>query len=146
MNTLKILARIADRLCAIPASDVQSVIELGEVTPIPRTPDFLVGMTGLRSQALTVIDARLALGKASDDFETDHRAAVVDVGGHSYALIVDQIMDVCETDQDCQQVSGGFGETWDHAVKGMIETDHGPAMLIDVAALTKNRGSARKAA
>jgi purine-binding chemotaxis protein CheW len=129
------IAQIAGRRCALSALDVKSVIELGAVTPIPRTPEHIAGITALRSQALTVIDCRLALGLAGDAWPTDHRAAVVAEGGHAYALMVDGIEDITTSVGEPGQVPGGFGPEWSRVATGMIETMIGPALLIDLAAL-----------
>lgn len=135
MNELLVMAQIAGRRCALPASDVQSVIELGTITPVPRTPDFIAGITALRSQALTVIDCRLALGFRNIEWSTDKRAAAVSVDGHTYALMVDAIEDVTNSASEPGQVSGGFGPEWTRIATGMIETGVGPALLIDLPTL-----------
>ena len=135
MNELLVMAQIAGRRCALPASDVQSVIELGTITPVPRTPDFIAGITALRSQALTVIDCRLALGFRNIEWSTDKRAAAVSVDGQTYALMVDAIEDVTNSASEPGQVSGGFGPEWTRIATGMIETGVGPALLIDLPTL-----------
>lgn len=135
MNELMVMAQIAGRRCALPALEVQSVIELGAITPVPRTPAYVAGITALRSQALTVIDCRIALGFAATEWATDERAAVVAVGGHSYALMIDAIEDITTSIGAAEQVSGGFGPEWARVAKGMIETSNGPALLIDLATL-----------
>lgn len=135
INQLLVMVQIAGRRCALPASDVQSVIELGAITPVPRTPAFIAGITALRSQALTVIDCRLALGFDASDWPTDQRAAAVSVGGHTYALLVDAVEDVTTSVSDPEQVSGGFGPEWTRVATGMIETGIGPALLIDLETL-----------
>lgn len=142
-NTLLVIAQIAGRRCALSALDVKSVIELGAVTPIPRTPDHIAGITALRSQALTVIDCRLALGLDANAWPTDHRAAVVAEGGHSYALMVDGIEDITTSVGEPGQVPGGFGPEWSRVATGMIETMIGPALLIDLAALLAGPDAAR---
>ena len=92
---LLVIALIAGRRCALSALDVKSVIEVSAVTPIPRAPVWIAGITALRSQALTVIDCRRAIGVAgAGEWPTDHRAIVVADGGHSYALLVDGIEDI----------------------------------------------------
>ena len=132
MNELMVMAQIAGRRCALPALKVQSVIELGVITPVPRSPAYVVGITALRSQALTVIDCRLALGFATIEWPTDERAAVVSVGGHPYALMIDAIEDIATSLGAAEQVTGGFGPEWSRAARGMIETATGPALLIDL--------------
>lgn len=139
MNGLLILAKVAGRFCTLDADIVSSVIEIGKITPIPQTPAHVLGITALRSQALTVIDARVVLGANPAQYPTDHRAAVVSIDGHSYAVLVDQIMDVCEYTQVSGEVAGGFGEAWDKIAEGMVETPHGPALLLNIAAIIAHR-------
>lgn len=136
---LLVIAEIAGRRCAMSALDVRSVIDLGAITPIPRAPVWITGITALRSQTLTVIDCRCALGLGHGPdgapWPTDHRAAVVAQDGHSYALMVDSIADITTAAGSAQQVPGGFGPHWSRVASGMIETQAGPALLIDLAAL-----------
>ena len=135
MNDLLVMAQIAGRRCALPASDVKSVIELSAITPVPRSPVYIAGITALRSQALTVLDCRLALGFDEIEWATDHRAAVVNVAGHAYALMVDAIEDIATGQSTPDTVPGGFGSEWSRVATGMVETAIGPALLIDLPAL-----------
>lgn len=135
MSPLVLMIQIAGRRCAIAAQDVKSVIELGAIAPVPQAPAFVSGITALRSQALTVIDCRLALGLKSAPWARDSRAAVVKVAGHFYALMVDAIEDIATTMGETGQVPGGFGAEWSRASQGMIETGIGPALLLDLEAL-----------
>ena len=132
---LLVIIQIAGRRCALWALDVKSVIEVGAVAPIPRAPAWIAGITALRSQALTVIDCRAAIGFSGGDWPTDHRAVVVAEGGHAYALRVDGIEDVTTAAAEAGQVPGGFGPEWSRIATGMIETMAGPALLIDLPAL-----------
>jgi purine-binding chemotaxis protein CheW len=135
MNDMLVVVQIAGRRCALHAHDVQSVIELGTIAPVPGTADFIAGITALRSQALTVIDCRSALRFDPAHWAVDHRAIVVAVGGYSYALMVDAIEDITTGIAEPGQVPGGFGSEWTRIATGMIETRIGPALLIDLAAL-----------
>ncbi|QUL36717.1 chemotaxis protein CheW [Erythrobacter sp. JK5] len=135
MTNLFVMTTIAGKSCALPAHDVQSVIELGSITPVPRAPDHISGITALRSQALTVIDCRRALGFDTAERAADPRAAVVHLDGHAYALMVDSIEDIASASDEPGQVPGGFGSQWSRVATGMIETATGPALLIDLAAL-----------
>lgn len=137
MNKLLLMCRIAGRQAAIPATRVKSVIEIEAITVIPGTPDFIVGLTALRSQALTVIDCRRALGFEKGAVEKGTRAAVVEVEGHLYALAVDEAHDVVEANGDSVPVSGGLGLGWQKAALGMVETASGPAVLIDIEKLVQ---------
>ncbi len=132
---LLVIIQIAGRRCALGALEVNSVIEIGTITPVPRAPHWITGITALRSQALTVIDCRRALGLPSEDWPTDHRAVAVADGGHAYALLVDSIEDITTAAGEVGQVPGGFGAEWSRIAVGMIETLAGPALLLDLGAL-----------
>lgn len=145
MTQLLLMCLIAGRRAAIPAVRVQSVIEIESVTSIPGTPDFIIGLTALRSQALTVIDCRVSLGFACSERIIGSRAAVVEHDGHRYALLVDEAFDVAEALSEPAQVPGGFGDGWLHAARGMVETETGPALLVDVEQILLGPGHAEAA-
>ncbi|HSP24048.1 MAG TPA: chemotaxis protein CheW [Saliniramus sp.] len=130
MTQALLLCLIAERRVAFPAVKVRSVIEIERITPIPRTPPHIAGLTALRSQALTVIDCRVALGFESHGNPVGSRAAVVDHEGHAYALVVDEAFDVVDALGEPESVPGGFGEIWGDAAIGMVETPSGPTLLI----------------
>lgn len=130
MNDLLVMVEVNGRSAALRAADVHSVIEADRIFPVPRAPRHVVGLTAMRSQSLTVIDARIALGAEAPE-EPGERAVVVEVDGHSYALLVDRVNDVAEALSDPVPIAGGCGVHWDHVAYGMVETSHGPSLVID---------------
>lgn len=131
MNELLVMTRIAGRRAAFRAIEVQSVIEIESISPIPRAPEFITGLTAMRSRSLTVVDCRKSLCLDADA-APDSRAAVVEIEGHLYALQVDKVEDVTTARSAPEPVQGGFGDAWQRVSLGMVETDCGPAVLIDV--------------
>ena len=142
MSDLVILVDIAGRKCALDASDVASVIEVDRTTPVPCTPAHIVGLTALRSQALTVIDCRLAIDSSNPPVAASERSPVVKVDGHSYALLVDAVHDVAAARSEPSLIEGGFGDNWNDVAHGMLETDLGPALLVNINNLV--RGPAQR--
>lgn len=145
MSQLLLMCMIAGRRAGIPAQAVQSVIEIEDITPIPRTPPFIEGLTALRSQALTVISCTRALGLDDDREARGRRAAVVDIAGHLYALMVDEAFDVAMPLSDPATIPGGFGPGWEAVAQHMVETEGGPALVIDIEALVRGPQQARAA-
>jgi len=137
MNELLLIAIVAGRRCAFYATSIRSVIEIGKITPIPGTPDMVLGLAALRSKTLTVIDCARVVGEPiagldGGQLPADARATVVDVDGYAYALAVDSIEDIAETASEVGKVLGGFGKKWADAAHGMVETSGGPALLLDI--------------
>jgi purine-binding chemotaxis protein CheW len=76
----------------------------------------------------------LELG-ATDCSDGIREAAVVELDGHHYALIVDLVEDVVEALSDPAPVRAAMGVGWERVAQGMVETETGPLLLADVAAL-----------
>jgi purine-binding chemotaxis protein CheW len=71
-------------------------------------------------------------------------AAVVELDGHHYALIVDLVEDVVEALSDPTPVRAAMGAGWERVSQGMIETEAGPLLVVDIAAIVS--GVERQAA
>jgi purine-binding chemotaxis protein CheW len=147
MNELLLIVTIAGSRVALPAAAVESVVELEALIPVPRAPAHLAGLSALRSRVLTVIDTlrSLELGE-SDCSQGIREAAVVEVEGHHYALIVDVVEDVVEALSDPAPVRAAMGPGWQRVSKGMVETEDGPLLLIDIDALIAGPSADARAA
>jgi len=136
MNELLLIVSIGEQRVALPAAAVESVVELDTLIPVPRAPPHVAGLSALRSRVLTVIDClrSLELG-VSDCSDGIREAAVVELDGHHYALIVDVVEDVVEALSDPTPVRAAMEAGWERASIGMVETETGPILVVDVAAL-----------
>ncbi|MBA2772036.1 MAG: chemotaxis protein CheW [Sphingomonas sp.] len=136
MNELLLIVTIASRRVAFRAAAVESVVELDTLIPVPRAAPHIAGLSALRSRVLTVIDCMRSLDLGATDCADGIReAAVVELDGHHYALLVDLVEDVVEAMSDPAPVRAAMGRGWERVSKGMVETEQGPLLLIDVAAL-----------
>ena len=148
MNELLLIVTIAGSRVALPAADVESVVEIDTLIPVPRAPFHLAGLSALRSRVLTVIDCQRSLELGSTDLKDGqlHEAAVVELDGHHYALTVDAVEDVVEALSDLQPVRATMEAGWERVGLGMVETEEGPLLLIDIDALIAGPAGDRAAA
>ena len=145
MNELLLIVTVAGERVAFPAASVESVVELDTLIPVPRAAPHVAGLSALRSRVLTVIDCMRSLDLGVTDCSDGIReAAVVELDAHHYALIVDAVEDVVEAIGDPTPVRAAMGAGWERVSQGMVETEVGPLLLIDVAALIS--GSEARAA
>jgi purine-binding chemotaxis protein CheW len=143
MNQLLLIAIVGGQRVALRACEVQSVIELEGLTPVPRAPAHVAGLSALRSRVLTVIDCRASLGLPGS--EARRAAAVVEHQGHFYALLVDRVEDVVEVRSEPAPVRAGLGPGWERVSLGMVEAGDEALLLIDVAAMIGGPDEARAA-
>ncbi len=147
MNELLLIVTIAGTRVAFPSAKVESVVELEALIPVPRAPSHVAGLSALRSRVLTVIDCRRSLELGETDVSSGLlEGAVVELDGHHYALTVDAVEDVVEALSDPSPVRVAMGAGWERASLGMIETEEGPLLLVDVAAIISGPVAERTAA
>jgi purine-binding chemotaxis protein CheW len=130
MADLLLIARLAGRRIAFPAAEVEGVVELEGLTPAPRAAPHVAGLSALRSRVLTVIDGLAALefgrsGAAGRD------AIVIGSGGHTYALMVEEVEDVVEADAAPAPIAAPLGAGWDRVALGTVEAEGELYLLVD---------------
>ena len=147
MSQLLLIVSIGESRVAFPSAAIESVVELDTLIPVPRAAPHVAGLSALRSRVLTVIDTLRSLDLGSTDCSDGIReAAVVELDGHHYALIVDSVEDVVEALSDPVPVRAAMGEGWERVALGMVETEEGPLLLVDVGALIAGPATEARAA
>lgn len=143
MSDLLLVAGLGGRRVALRAAEIQSVIELDVLTPVPGAPPHIAGLSALRSRVLTVIDAHKALDLPDDEARGARRhAAVAEVEGHLYALLLDGVDDVVAALSDTAPLRVKLDHGWERAALGTIETENGPLLLLDVGGIVAGPGDA----
>ena len=136
MSSLLLVVTIGGQRVALPSDAVESVVELDTLIPVPRAAPHVAGLSALRSRVLTVIDCMRSLELGTTECSNGIReAAVVELDGHHYALVVDLVEDVVEAMSDPTPMRAAMGEGWERVSAGLVETESGPLLLVDVAAL-----------
>ena len=130
MAELLLIVRLAGRRIALPANDVEAVVELEGLTPAPGAADHVAGLSALRSRVLTVIDGVSALGLGRGDLE-GREAIVVPSEGHTYALLVEEVEDVVDADGPPAAIKAPIGRGWDRVALGMVEAGGDLLLLVN---------------
>jgi purine-binding chemotaxis protein CheW len=140
MSHLYLIAHVAGRPVAIDSDQVESVVDIGEVTAVPRASQHVRGLAALRSKVVTVVDTQSALGLTA---RSDARRAVIThVDGHHYAMLVDSLEDVAPF--DLLPLAGGVAldAAWRIAGRGIVEREGEPILAIDLASLVPGSAGA----
>ncbi|MBX9796357.1 chemotaxis protein CheW [Sphingomonas sp.] len=131
---LFLIARIAGRTIAIDSDQVESVVDIGAITPVPRASASVRGLAALRSRVVTVIDTSVCLGFPPP--ETPPGRAVITYGdGHHYAVLVEALEDIAV--YPVAPLSGGISIEggWARAGCGVVDRDGDPVLAIDLRAI-----------
>ena len=85
---------------AIPIERVREIVRPRRLTPVPRTPAYLLGVLSLRGDIVQVIDLRRRLGLAPAEAAPSSRIVVLTAGDDGVAgLWVDAVREVLRIDE-----------------------------------------------
>ena len=130
MEKLYLIATIAGQPVAIRAALVESVVDVGTISPVPLAPPHVAGLAALRSKVLTVICCECALGLAPTP-RGGSRVVVVEIDGHGYGLLVGTIEDARVIDEAPQPIRARLDAGWARIALGMLEYDGEAVLLVD---------------
>ncbi|HEX6377413.1 MAG TPA: chemotaxis protein CheW [Allosphingosinicella sp.] len=135
MAELLLIVRLGGERIALPAADVESVVEIDALTPVPGAAAHVAGLAALRSRVLTVIDCLASLD-ASRRLPEGHREAVMTVvDGHPYALLVEAVEDVVEASGERQPAATSLAGGWRRIGRATVEAEGDLLLMADIDAL-----------
>ena len=73
---------------------VREIIRLQDITKVPRTPEFVVGVINLRGKVIPVVDLRKRFGLPVEEESKENRIVVVDIGAQDIGVVVDAVTEV----------------------------------------------------
>ncbi|WP_242126020.1 chemotaxis protein CheW [Sphingobium sp. Sx8-8] len=132
MNQLYLLARLAGTRVAVATREVEAVVKLADISPVPGMGAHVAGLSALRSRVLTIIDvAALILGRRTPAEDRGH-AIIADISGHSYGLMVDAVYDICQVPEGELPLRGQLDPAWLPYAGGIVEHEGQPYLLVSL--------------
>ena len=86
--------KCSDEIYGISIKYVNEIIGLSQITKVPETQDYLIGLINLRGKIIPVIDVRIRFGKEPLEYNDRTCVIVIDVKSTVIGLIVDAIEEV----------------------------------------------------
>jgi purine-binding chemotaxis protein CheW len=99
-----VTATVGHQLFGLPILRVQDVFVPERLTRVPLAPPEIAGVLNLRGRIVTLVDLAQRLGLASDKPEQP-MAIGVELGGESYALLVDNVGEVVKLDDKSREAN-----------------------------------------
>ena len=86
--------RLADEIYGINVMQVQEVLRMTEVAPVPGAPGCVLGIVNLRGSVVTVVDARELFGLPRSDNTDQTRIMIVEINKVIVGMLVDSVAEV----------------------------------------------------
>lgn len=126
-----------DKNYAFQILKVNEVIQLPEVTPVPKTPEYMRGVINLRGQIIPIIDLRLALKMAEVEYDKQTCVIIVKIKilhqEKMIGFIVDCVSEVFEIESVNIELPPNYGEKMNNDfLKGIGKVKEKIVMLLDI--------------
>jgi purine-binding chemotaxis protein CheW len=89
-----VVFRLEDSSYGLDIQVVREINRLVTVTPIPKAPSYVEGIINLRGQVVPVVNLGQRFDLAATEHGTDSRIVVVEAGGYTLGLVVDEVSEV----------------------------------------------------
>lgn len=120
--------------------DIMSIIEIRgwvDTMPLPKTPDYMIGVLNLRGIVVPIFDLRSRFGLGSTEVKSTNVVIVLSIQGRKFGILVDTVSDIITLDHNQISASPDVQTSLeDRFIRGIITSDdNNMVILLNVEAL-----------
>ena len=128
--------RLGEEIYGIDVLQVQEVLRITEISPVPGAPHYVLGIINLRGNVVTVIDARNRFGLPPKETDDASRIIVVDAFDKVVGLLVDNVSEVAYVPNSQIEVGPNVGtDDGNKFVSGVSNREGDLLIMVDLAKL-----------
>jgi|GEM_PF-600213 len=91
-----VVFRVDEQLLGVPLDYVQRVVRAAEVTPLPKSPPWVLGVVNIQGTIVCILDTRTLLGSVSREIDLSDQFLILTVNAKQIGLIADEVIGVRE--------------------------------------------------
>jgi purine-binding chemotaxis protein CheW len=112
---------------------VQEVLRVTEIAPVPGAPSYVMGIINLRGNVVTVIDTRGRFGLPSAEVDDSGRIIVIESEKQVVGILVDAVAEVVELHTHDIDVAPNVGnEESSRYIQGVTTRENSLLILVDL--------------
>jgi purine-binding chemotaxis protein CheW len=124
---------LMDEVYGINVMQVQEVLRVTEIAPVPGAPAYVLGIINLRGNVVTVIDTRTRFGLPATEVDDASRIIVIESEKQVVGILVDAVAEVVELRESEIDVAPNVGtEDSSRYIQGVATREDGLLILVDL--------------
>jgi purine-binding chemotaxis protein CheW len=124
---------LKDEVYGINVMQVQEVLRVTEIAPVPGAPSFVLGIINLRGNVVTVIDTRSRFGLPSTELDDSSRIIVIESEKQVVGILVDAVAEVVELQMGEIDAAPNVGnEESSRYIQGVTTRENSLLILVDL--------------
>lgn len=112
---------------------VQEVLRITEIAPVPGAPDYVLGIINLRGNVVTVIDTRNRFDLLSKATDNDSRIVIIEINEQVIGILVDSVAEVVDLYESEIEPAPNVGKASNSKyIQGVTSKDNELLILVDL--------------
>ncbi|WP_245863545.1 chemotaxis protein CheW [Petrotoga halophila] len=124
--------KIVDQEYALPVENIESVVDKTDVTPVPNSKYFVVGLINLRGRIVPVIELTKILGIEVPDDHIYENILVLKINEEEIGMYVDEVENVLSIDPNKLEKFQSKESVYSDKVKGVIKIENRLIVYLDL--------------
>jgi len=125
--------RLENEKYGINVMQVQEVLRITEIAPVPGAPSYVLGIINLRGNVVTVIDTRSRFGLASVETDDSSRVVIIESEEQVVGILVDSVAEVVDLQPSEIETAPNIGtEESAKFIQGVASHDGELLILVDL--------------
>ncbi len=125
--------RLENEKYGINVMQVQEVLRVSEIAPVPGAPDYVLGIINLRGNVVTVIDTRKRFGLIPKEMDDSTRIVIIESDDQVVGILVDSVAEVVDLRVSDMEAAPNVGtEESAKFIQGVASHDNELLILVDL--------------
>lgn len=128
-----VIFSLGKELYGVTIHSVESIIKLQDITEVPRSASYILGVTNLRGTVVPVLDLRRRFNLASCENTSNTRIIIVNAEGSKVGIVVDEVTEVLKVAREAIQPPPPMSTTIESAfINGIAHINENLVILLDL--------------
>ncbi len=125
--------RLQDETYGINVMQVQEVLRVAEIAPVPGAPHYVLGIINLRGNVVTVIDTRTRFGLPRSEIDDLSRIVVIESEAQVVGILVDSVAEVVDLHlSEIDSAPNVGNEESSRYIQGVASKDSNLLIVVDL--------------
>ena len=125
--------RLEEETYGVNVMQVQEVLRMTEIAPVPGAPSYVLGIINLRGNVVTVMDTRSRFGLPPHEPDDATRIVIIEAEDQVVGILVDSVAEVVYLKQSDIEIAPNVGnEESSRYIQGVANRDEGLLILVDL--------------
>lgn len=125
--------RLGEETYGVNVMQVQEVLRMTDIAPVPGAPDYVLGIINLRGNVVTVMDTRKRFGLMPVEADDATRIVIIEAEDQVVGILVDSVAEVVYLSQSDIEMAPNVGnEESSRYIQGVANRKEGLLILVDL--------------